>query len=71
MSLFDLFQYFEIDFGESEPTSGTIAWGPHWHEPVGYYVVNDHLFMYMNKRPNFIHRFFSKLLLGWEWHDNE
>ena len=35
----------------------------------GYYRINNNLNMPFSKKPKFIHRFFTKLLLGWVWVD--
>tara|TARA_R110000744_G_scaffold3157_4_gene12231 strand:+ start:172 stop:372 length:201 start_codon:yes stop_codon:yes gene_type:complete len=37
---------------------------------VGGYTINGYLTFSFIKKPNFIHRFFSKLLLGWVWKDD-
>ena len=39
--------------------------------PVGRYIVNEHMHWSFPKKPKFIHRFFSKLLLGGEWIDDD
>jgi len=38
---------------------------------VGMYEVVEGIHFSTTKKPNFIHRFFSKLLLGWKWVDNK
>jgi|LakMenEpi08Oct12_1017439.scaffolds.fasta_scaffold15464_1 hypothetical protein len=38
---------------------------------VGSYKIGRSFQIYFEKKPNPIHRFFSKLLLGWEWHDQK
>ncbi len=36
---------------------------------AGSYTINDNLVVAFQAKPNYIHRFFTKLLLGWEWKD--
>jgi hypothetical protein len=36
---------------------------------IGSYKIGSNYFIYLQKKPNIIHRFFSKLLLGWVWKD--
>jgi hypothetical protein len=41
-------------------------------KPEGQYVIGDgyHRFCFsITKRPNIIHRWFTKLFLGWTWQD--
>lgn len=35
---------------------------------VGWYCV-DRIRFAMSKKPNFIHRFFVRIFLGWKWED--
>jgi len=37
---------------------------------VGYYKVGKSFHIFFEKKPNTIHRYFSKLLLGWTWINN-
>jgi hypothetical protein len=37
----------------------------------GYWKVNPQFWIYTPHRPNMINRFFVKLLLGWEWFEND
>jgi uncharacterized metal-binding protein len=37
---------------------------------VGYYKVGKSFHIFFEKKPNIIHRYFSKLLLGWTWINN-
>lgn len=39
---------------------------------VGFYHIggNPGLRLHLNHKPNKVHRYFMKLLLGWEWKDN-
>ena len=36
-------------------------------KPVGCWELNKYVRFYVPFKPNIIHRFFTKLLLGWEW----
>lgn len=36
---------------------------------IGSYKIGFNYFIYLQKKPNIIHRFFTKLLLGWVWKD--
>ena len=36
---------------------------------IGSYKIGSNYFIYLQKKPNFVHRFFAKLLLGWVWKD--
>ncbi len=36
---------------------------------AGSYMVGNNNFFYLQKKPNSIHRFFTKLILGWVWKD--
>ena len=38
---------------------------------VGYYVVGKGFHIFFQKKPNVIHRYFTKLLLGWKWQDQK
>ena len=38
---------------------------------VGLYKVGKSFHIFFDKKPNSIHRFFTKLLLGWEWQDQK
>jgi len=38
---------------------------------IGSYKIGRSFQIYFEKKPNPVHRFFSKLLLGWEWHDQK
>ena len=44
-------------------------------KPVGYYSITGrsknqgNIYFEFVKKPNFINRFFCKILLGWFWHD--
>lgn len=44
---------------------------PHYKntKQVGYYKVGKSFHIFFEKKPNIIHRIFSKLLLGWSWKD--
>lgn len=37
---------------------------------VGYYKINKGLHIYFTNKPNWFHRFMTKLLLGWQWVDD-
>jgi hypothetical protein len=37
----------------------------------GYYKVGKSYHIHFEKKPNFIHRFFVKVLLGWFWVDQK
>ena len=41
---------------------------PAW---VGHWIINPQFKVASTKKPNWIHRYFSKLLLGWEWSDDK
>ena len=36
---------------------------------AGSYMIGNNTFIYLKDKPNFIHRYFTKLLLGWSWKD--
>lgn len=36
---------------------------------VGCYTIDESFSVALTKRPNWIHRFFMKLCLGWAWND--
>ena len=36
---------------------------------TGYWKVNPQFWIYTPHKPNMVSRFFTKLLLGWEWVD--
>ena len=36
---------------------------------IGSYKIGFNYYIYLQKKPNFVHRFFAKLLLGWVWKD--
>lgn len=36
---------------------------------IGSYKIGHNYFIYLQKKPNLVHRFFTKLLLGWVWKD--
>ena len=36
---------------------------------IGSYNIGFNYYIYLQKKPNFVHRFFAKLLLGWVWKD--
>ena len=36
---------------------------------IGSYKIGSNYFIYLQKKPNFVYRFFTKLLLGWVWKD--
>jgi hypothetical protein len=38
---------------------------------VGYYKIGKSFHIFFEKKPNVIYRFFTKLLLGWKWHDQK
>jgi len=38
---------------------------------AGSYKVGKSFHIFFDKKPNSIHRFFTKLCLGWEWHDQK
>lgn len=38
---------------------------------VGHWIINPHFKIASIKKPNMIHRYFNKLLLGWEWSDDK
>lgn len=37
---------------------------------VGSYQIGGNLQVHLNHKPNRVHRYFTKLLLGWEWIDH-
>lgn len=37
--------------------------------PAGCWIISESLQIYVAKRPTFLYRFFTRLLLGWEWRD--
>jgi hypothetical protein len=38
---------------------------------AGSYKVGKSFHIFFEKKPNSLHRFFAKLLLGWKWHDQK
>ena len=38
---------------------------------VGYYKIGKSFHVFFEQRPKAIHRYFTKLLLGWKWHDQK
>jgi len=38
---------------------------------AGSYKVGKSFHVYFDKKPNSIHRFFTKLFLGWKWQDQK
>lgn len=43
---------------------------PHtYNKVVGSYVIGNWVMFFLPKKPNTVHRYFCKLLLGWEWKD--
>ena len=36
---------------------------------VGHIAITPTFHVYQPKKPNWLHRFMMKHLLGWEWHD--
>jgi hemerythrin len=37
------------------------------HKQVGYYKIGKSFHIFFDEKPNLVHRFFTKLFLGWEW----
>jgi len=38
---------------------------------VGYYKIGKSFHVFFEEKPKAIYRFFTKLLLGWKWHDQK
>jgi uncharacterized metal-binding protein len=38
---------------------------------VGYYKIGKSFHIFFEEKPKAIYRFFTKLLLGWKWHDQK
>lgn len=38
---------------------------------IGYYKIGKSFHVFFSEKPNAIHRYFTKLLLGWKWHDQK
>ena len=38
---------------------------------VGYYKIGKSFHVFFEQKPNVIHRYFTKLFLGWRWHDQK
>ena len=38
---------------------------------AGSYKVGKSFHIFFEKKPNSVHRFFTKLFLGWKWHDQK
>lgn len=36
-----------------------------------YHIGKGSMVMYIEKKPLWLHRWFCRLLLGWEWKDND
>ena len=44
---------------------------PGLKKQVGYYKIGKSFHIFFEEKPNAIYRFFTKLLLGWKWHDQK
>jgi hypothetical protein len=38
---------------------------------VGYYKIGKSFHVFFEVKPKSIHRYFTKLFLGWKWHDQK
>jgi hypothetical protein len=38
---------------------------------VGYYKIGKSFHVFFEEKPKSIHRYFTKLFLGWKWHDQK
>ncbi len=38
---------------------------------VGYYKIGKSFHVFFEQKPKSIHRYFTKLFLGWKWHDQK
>ena len=38
---------------------------------VGYYKIGKSFHVFFEQKPKAIHRYFTKLFLGWKWHDQK
>jgi hypothetical protein len=38
---------------------------------VGYYKIGKSFHIFFEQKPKAIHRYFTKLFLGWKWHDQK
>ena len=38
---------------------------------VGYYKIGKSFHVFFEKKPKAIHRYFTKVFLGWKWHDQK
>lgn len=38
---------------------------------VGYYKIGKSFHVFFEVKPKAIHRYFTKLFLGWKWHDQK
>lgn len=38
---------------------------------VGYYKIGKSFHIFFEEKPNAVHRYFTKLFLGWKWHDQK
>jgi hypothetical protein len=38
---------------------------------VGYYKIGKSFHVFFEQKPKSIHRFFTKLFLGWQWKDQK
>lgn len=38
---------------------------------VGYYKIGKSFHIFFEEKPKAIHRYFTKLFLGWKWHDQK
>ncbi len=48
--------------------SGSLTFGPQIVN-VGRWIINPSFHIYTTKRPCWLHRVMSHLLLGWKWED--
>jgi|694.fasta_scaffold120984_2 hypothetical protein len=42
-----------------------------FNKGVGSYKIGRSFLIHFEQKPNAVHRFFSKVFLGWEWIDNK
>jgi hypothetical protein len=59
-------KYDDLVLRSGEVTTLSIYGNP---KMAGSYMIGKNNFIYLKKKPNIIHRFFSKILLGWIWKD--
>jgi hypothetical protein len=62
----------KLDYSNLVATSSSVSWGTEFRigkDEVGYFSIKPNIRVYLEKKPNPIVRYFSKLLLDFTWKD--